>query len=266
MFGHDMEEGFAFGLESTNFEMPVDERFSYIKDALESLRSEAREQSTDAFRMLLNVDDYNSPSKVVRETLIHSMSTAIYAAILVEEDSISPQQKESIIQAALFHDVGKDSVDKEVLFKPGSLNREEFEKVKEHTAYGPIILSGFNNIRPEIPIASLYHHYSTKNYGFNEKIDFVLPEYLRNYVDGNEFQRHVVDIVSISDSLSAVVDNRTYSEGGLHRLPGIVNELYNMCDGVKYKRRCQKNIAHLSQVLNVKLEQPENRIITNDSK
>lgn len=257
LFEREIEEGFVFALESVNFDMPVESRFAYIKGPLESLRSEAREQATDAFRMLLQVDEYNGPSKVVRETLIHSISTAIYSAILVDDDCLSKEQKESIVQAALFHDVGKNHVDKDILFKPGSLNREEFEKVKTHTAYGPILLSGFNDIRPEIPIASLYHHYSTKNYGPNEKIDSALPEYLRRYVEGNSFQRHVVDIVSIADSISAVVDNRTYSEGGLHRLPEILSELHGMCDGTKYKRRCQKNIEHLADVLHVSINRPE---------
>lgn len=250
MTKQEIEAVLVLGLEAGASSLSVRERLALVKPPVEALYEEAEKQTGEAFKVLLAIDDYNAPTKVARETLTHSLSAAVYAALLVAGDDLTSRQKETVVQAALFHDAGKGDINKDILFKPGRLTREDFETVKEHTANGPLALGGFATIRPEIPVASLYHHWSTKGYGPGADESY-LPRYLTGYVAGNGFQRHLVDIVSIADSISAVVDRRTYSDGGLHRLPAILNELWDMCDGGSYKRRCKGNIERLGDTLGV---------------
>jgi len=57
-------------------------------------------------------------------------------------DEISTWDVELLLQSAQLHDIGKISIDDNILRKPGKLTDEEFDKIKEHTEIGQKIIEG----------------------------------------------------------------------------------------------------------------------------
>ncbi len=76
------------------------------------------------------------------------------AALDMPEDFI-----ETITFTSALHDIGKIGIPDNVLLKPGSLTREEFEIMKTHSAIGAKILSGSNypGIQMAAAIARTHH-------------------------------------------------------------------------------------------------------------
>ncbi|MDL2288475.1 HD domain-containing protein [Oscillospiraceae bacterium OttesenSCG-928-F05] len=66
----------------------------------------------------------------------HSRFVSELSTILARRAGYSPEETMIIQQAALYHDIGKTFIPKEILNKPGPLTSEEFEIVKTHTAIG----------------------------------------------------------------------------------------------------------------------------------
>jgi putative nucleotidyltransferase with HDIG domain len=87
----------------------------------------------------------------------HSRRVAEYAMMGARELGMSKYEKHAVEYAGLLHDVGKLSIPDEVLNKPSTLSKEEWQMVRKH----PII--GFNMLKdiPFLKLAStmvLSHH------------------------------------------------------------------------------------------------------------
>ncbi len=89
--------------------------------------------------------------------------------ILENMDNIDEEYKNSIVEYAALHDIGKIFVPSDILLKPGPLTDEERETVRKHTVLAEKILS-----HPELKVAkeiALYHHenYDGTGYPFGLK-------------------------------------------------------------------------------------------------
>jgi putative two-component system response regulator len=67
------------------------------------------------------------------------MLNSLYESNLYE-DEIKSWDKELVLQSAQLHDVGKIAIKDAILSKPGKLDPDEFEQVKEHTIFGEKII------------------------------------------------------------------------------------------------------------------------------
>lgn len=80
----------------------------------------------------------------------HIERTQSYLKILLSADiknisyknEIESWDIELLLQSAQLHDIGKISIDDNILRKPGKLTDEEFEHIKEHTVIGQKIIDG----------------------------------------------------------------------------------------------------------------------------
>ena len=116
------------------------------------------------------------------------------------EGHLSAHDVEVLHLAAPLHDIGKILVDNSILHKAGSLDENEFEHMKEHTAYAIKILK--NSQREIIKAARIiaYEHHE--------------------HFDGNGYPRgirgetiHIFSrIVAIADVLDALTHKRAYKE------------------------------------------------------
>jgi len=95
----------------------------------------------------------------------HSEKKAIYTAAVGQRLGLSSLQLELIQIATFVYDIGKIKIDKEILLKPGKLNQEELEVVKQHPKLGAEILkeAGFPE---EIFTSALFHHESIDGKGY----------------------------------------------------------------------------------------------------
>ncbi|MEI6984560.1 MAG: HD domain-containing phosphohydrolase [Rhodospirillaceae bacterium] len=103
---------------------------------------------------------------------------------------------------AALHDVGKMSVDKAVLHKPGRLNADEMAEMERHTTYGYEILSVSPRLAMAAEIAESHH----------EKWDGSGYPNRRAYQDIPFAAR----IVAIADIYDALRSNRPYKNGFSH--------------------------------------------------
>ena len=92
------------------------------------------------------------------ETASHSQRVANLAVQLAAALGIHGMNQVDIYHGALLHDVGKLKIPDRILFKNGSLNKREWERMKKHPPLGYEILSSypsFSGCALEIPY---YHH------------------------------------------------------------------------------------------------------------
>ena len=65
-----------------------------------------------------------------------------YCAIIARELHLPPGEVEVILYASPMHDVGKIGIADAILLKPGKLDNDEWDIMKQHTTMGGRILSG----------------------------------------------------------------------------------------------------------------------------
>ncbi|MCH7990290.1 MAG: HD-GYP domain-containing protein [Planctomycetes bacterium] len=70
-------------------------------------------------------------------TFTHSANVSYYAVVLAKSLGISDKgELNAIAVGALLHDLGKLEIDESILTKPGKLDRDEFEIIKQHPTTG----------------------------------------------------------------------------------------------------------------------------------
>ncbi len=89
----------------------------------------------------------------------HSQRVFEYSALIAEELRYTPRQKEILQYSALLHDVGKIGVTEVILNKPGKLNTEEFDSIKQHPVLGARIISNVKYLKECVPIIKYHHKY-----------------------------------------------------------------------------------------------------------
>jgi HD-GYP domain-containing protein (c-di-GMP phosphodiesterase class II) len=73
-------------------------------------------------------------------TAQHSRSVVDLVNAVADELKIPPTERQELEFAAMLHDVGKISIPKEILHKPGALTDGEFAVIKHHTIEGQFML------------------------------------------------------------------------------------------------------------------------------
>jgi len=102
--------------------------------------------------------------------------------------------------AALMHDIGKVNTPLEVLNKPGKLEKDEFDVMKQHVVDGAHILRRTPEMPALAPIVAFEHHLKQDLSGYPENI-------------GNRRLNLCTMIVSIADVFDALRSNRPYRQG-----------------------------------------------------
>jgi len=95
----------------------------------------ARERET-VFR-LCKAAEYRDP-----ETGAHILRMAHYSQLIARGMGLSVDDQELLLEAAPMHDIGKVGIADKILLKPGRLDTEEFEVMKQHAIFGYELLQG----------------------------------------------------------------------------------------------------------------------------
>jgi putative two-component system response regulator len=75
------------------------------------------------------------------ETGRHAVRVGRFARLLAEELGQPRRWSEELMLAAMLHDVGKIGIRDDILLKPGKLDPDEFNQMKEHCRFGEEIIS-----------------------------------------------------------------------------------------------------------------------------
>lgn len=130
-------------------------------------------------------------------TALHSMRVCVLALALGRHLGYDEERLNILGVGALLHDIGKLRVPAEILDKPDSLTRAEFEIMKEHVPNGMKILENAEGISPTaLEVVGRHHErYSGNGYAFGLQGDAI-----------GEFGL----ISAIVDTYDAITSDRSY--------------------------------------------------------
>ncbi len=112
----------------------------------------ANESSIVTMTTLRDFDEY---------TFTHSVNVCIFSVIIGQRLGLDKLQLYDLGLGALFHDIGKQRVDYEIINKPGGLTEDEWSQLKEHTTEGLLVLfkmHGFADVPYRQMLIAYEHH------------------------------------------------------------------------------------------------------------
>ncbi len=129
------------------------------------LQRRQRHAQADTIMGLLSAVEAKDPY-----TRRHCQRVAAYAEKLCEVTAQNAADTETIVIAALLHDVGKIGIADAILTKPGALTTAEFEAIKAHPGIGVAILRRIDFLRPLLPLV-MHHHERHDGGGYPDRLN-----------------------------------------------------------------------------------------------
>lgn len=143
----------------------------------------------------------NTNFKVVKdenisvETFLHSKRVAAYTKKIAQCMNYCSKQTNTLILAALSHDIGKSRIPVNILNKKGELTNFEFEIIKQHAQYGADILMENKHPKDFCDVIK-FHHENYDGSGYYGVYKEEIPINSR--------------IIRIADVFDALTSNRPY--------------------------------------------------------
>jgi HD domain-containing protein/GAF domain-containing protein len=204
-----MGSRFPFGIIQLDIRSPGKGRFTradvdllsvfagQVGLALEHLR--LAKQQRRALHSTINALMYSLTLKDP-EAAHHSERVQAISLELGRRLGLSIPEMESLSVAAILHDLGKQGVRDEVLFKPGRLNEAESAEMAQHAEHTQSILDmiEYPEELRDVPQIAAYHH---------EKLDGTGPF----GIEGSEIPVQT-RIISVADVFDALVSPRVYKD------------------------------------------------------
>jgi HD-GYP domain-containing protein (c-di-GMP phosphodiesterase class II) len=166
-----------------------------VKRAVQSIVDQVLNNETSMLGMttLRDYDEY---------TFTHSVNVCIISVIIGQKLGLSKTQLYELGLGALFHDIGKQRIDQEVLQKPSALDEQEWKQMQRHPTEGMLALFGMRGIS-EMPYRAMLMAYE-----HHMKLD--LTGYPKNHRPRRPtlFSR----IVSVADGFDAATSKRSYQQ------------------------------------------------------
>jgi len=168
------------------------EMWTYVADLEKAQRDTRVLQEETIYRLSLAAEFRDD------ETPRHILRMSQYCALIADRLGMDPDRCELIRVASSLHDVGKISVPDQILFKPGTLDADEWEVMQRHCEAGYRILSGSN--APMLNLAAtiaLTHHERVDGNGYPHGLSGeAIP------IEGR--------IAAIADVFDALTSNKVY--------------------------------------------------------
>ena len=167
------------------------EAFNNLVRGLTAAEAETRSAYVGAIRALAAALDARDPYTAGHSERVSSLSVMIGRHMHMADEDV-----EVLRLGALLHDIGKIGLSDEILRKPASLTRTEFEQIKMHPELGARILRQVPFLEPHLAIVELHHERPDgKGYPFGLQGDDI-PLAAR--------------IVHVADAFDAITSVRAY--------------------------------------------------------
>lgn len=195
-------------LEAEAQDLPVGRAIVKVREMAQTV-NEIIDQLLNLPSLVVNLVDIRSLDDY---TFGHSVNVCVLSLLTGITLGYNRAKLFHLGMGALLHDVGKVRIPREILNKPGSLTREEFNVVKEHTVYGYEMLQRLPDVSPMAARIAYQHHERHQGQGY--------PQGLRED-EIHEFAR----ITAVADVFDALTADRVY------RRAFPVHEAYEMIAG-----------------------------------
>jgi putative two-component system response regulator len=113
------------------------DRAAWLADEVRKATAEIVARERETVIRLCKAAEYRDP-----ETGAHILRMAHYSRLIAQGLGLSVADQELLLEAAPMHDLGKVGIADKILLKPGRLDEEEFEIMKQHAQYGFELLQG----------------------------------------------------------------------------------------------------------------------------
>lgn len=148
----------------------------------------------DLSKVFANIIDFRSPF-----TANHSYGVAAVAEKLAYLSGFSENECKMMLIAGYLHDLGKLTIDKEILEKPDKLNASEFNAIRSHTFYTFRTLQAIKGFET-INIWASYHHERLSGNGYPFHIS------AQDIPLGSR-------LMALADVFTAIKEDRPYRKG-----------------------------------------------------
>ncbi len=170
----------------------------YLKKGdVNGCRSVADKMAGELIRTPKNVMDMVDVRSLDDYTRAHSVNVAVLSGVMGLAMGMSDNQIMELVLAGLLHDLGKMTIDDEILNKPGRLTPEEYQIMKGHAVRSYEMICNQPDIPSEVKYAVRYHHENVDGSGYPEGLD------------GNQ-QTLYTKIIHVVDVYDALVSARPY--------------------------------------------------------
>ncbi|MFC2052235.1 HD domain-containing phosphohydrolase [Chloroflexota bacterium] len=188
----------AYNDHMRNYQKELEEEVAKRTEELRQAFEKIKMSSLDTIYRLSRAAEYKD-----EETGAHIKRMSHYAAAVAHRLGLNEETTEAILYAAPMHDVGKIGIPEHILLKPGRLDPNEWEIMKQHTIIGAQILEGSDaeSIK-QAEVIALTHHEKWDGSGY--------PKGLRSSeipLTGR--------VTAIADVFDALTSKRPYKEAFL---------------------------------------------------
>ncbi len=156
----------------------------------------------------------------------HSVNLALMMTSILPDvcDSVG---KIHVAIGCLMHDLGKAFVPKEILYKRGSLNNEEFEIIKTHIEHSTKLIFKCGEVHDLVKDMVSSHHEKFNGTGYPEGMTGTEIPYLSRWL-------------SVCDVYDALTTSRVYQQ---RIAPPIALELIVQCAGSQFDPECARGLV-----------------------
>jgi HD-GYP domain-containing protein (c-di-GMP phosphodiesterase class II) len=145
-------------------------------------------------------------------TYQHSVNLCVLSCVVGTALGLTRNQLYDLALAAILHDVGKMFLDIDILNKPGSLSKEEFDHIKMHTILGYECVKKNAYLPAAVTVAIFQHHEKHNGEGYP------------GGVSGDAIHMNA-QIISVIDVYDALTSKRPYRD------PILPSEAYEYISG-----------------------------------
>lgn len=164
----------------------------------------------------------------------HLQRMSHYAAAVARRMGLNERTIEAILYASPMHDVGKIGIPDRILLKPGRLDADEWEIMKQHTTIGARILGGSTGGFIKLAeVIALTHHERWEGGGYPQglkgrKIPLVgRIVAIADVFDAVNSRRPYKEALPMEESLQLIRDGR-----GKHFDPDVVDAFFSILDEI----------------------------------
>lgn len=165
------------------------------------------------------------------ETGMHCERLVHLSRLLSQKLNLPSEATQELAWAAKLHDLGKISIPREILHRPGPLSSAEWELIKKHPGVGANILASLPGLEAVVEIVR-HHHENYDGSGY--------PDQLR----GEQIPLGA-RILSVIDSYVAMTEGRAYQAA---RTPEEAIKELQACSGTKYDPNIVKAFIEVTQI------------------